>query len=81
MAVTRVTLHRAAFIALRKSPEVVGDLERRGRAIANNAGTGFEAETFTGRARGRVTVRAATFEAKRAEATSRALTAAIDAGR
>jgi hypothetical protein len=57
------------------------DLVRRGRAIADAAGDGFEVESFTGANRFRVIVFAATDEARRTEATERVLVRAMDAGR
>lgn len=77
----RVVLHNAAFDALRKSPEIMADLERRARQIAAQAGDGFEVEVDRGPRRGVARVVARSSEAKRAEATDAALTRAIDAGR
>lgn len=87
MADTRVVLNIEGFNALRRSPEVMADLERRARAIASaataNAGAGaeFEVETITSATRGRVRVATANRKAQRAEALDAALTRAIDAGR
>lgn len=67
--------------ALLKSPGVLADLERRGRAIAAAAGEGVEVESVIGPNRAHVTVRTATTEARISEATDRTLTRAIDAGR
>lgn len=77
----RVELHRQAVRQLLRSNTVLADLERRGRAIAAAAGPGHEVQPYVGRNRARVTVRTATDEARRAEATDRRLTAAINAGR
>jgi hypothetical protein len=66
---------------LLRSPEVRRDLERRARNIAAAAGPGFEADSEIGRNRARASVWTATFEAMAAEATDRALTRSIDAGR
>lgn len=57
------------------------DLERRARAIAANAGEGMEVDIEVGANRARASVRTTTIRAMRAEATQRALTRAIDAGR
>lgn len=76
-----VELNRAGVRDLLRSEEVRAELERRARAIASAAGEGFEVETFKGRNRYRVQVRTATELARRAEATDRTLTRALDAGR
>lgn len=60
---------------------VVPLLEEKGRSIANAAGPGHRVETTIGPRRARVAVITDTFEAMHAEATSRSLTRAIDAGR
>lgn len=79
---SRVVLHGNAFVALLQSPAMRADLKRRADRIAAAAGPGMVAEevrlTST---RARVSVKTETFDAKRAEATDRALTRAIDAGR
>jgi hypothetical protein len=77
----KVKLNRAGARALLKHPGVVADLANRGERIARAAGPGMESDTHIGRARARATVRTATNEARRAEASGRRLTAAIDAGR
>ena len=76
-----VRINQAAARELLQSAEVQAELERRGHAIADAAGEGFEVESFVGRRRARVTVRTATYAARKAEATTRALTNALDAGR
>lgn len=81
MANVKVVVNRQAVRELLKSPEIRADLERRGRRIASAAGAGHEVESFMGRNRVRVTVRTDTFEARYAEATTRDLSRAIDAGR
>lgn len=73
-------LNEAAVSELLKQT-IVPALESMGQSIAQAAGPGHEVETFIGRRRARVTVRTATHEARRAEATDRALTRAVDAGR
>lgn len=77
----RIELDRQAVRHLLRSDEILADLERRGRAIAGAAGPGHEVQPYVGRNRARVTVRTATDEARRAEATDRRLTAAITAAR
>lgn len=77
----RIELNHASIAKLLKSAEVQQDLRRRGEAIAHAAGDGVEVDATVGRTRARVTVRTATPDARRREATSRALTKAIDAGR
>lgn len=77
----RIKINRAGVVALLTSPEVTADLRRRGNAIAAAAGDGVEVQTTRNRDRAVVFVRTATFEAKKAEATDRSLTRAIDAGR
>lgn len=81
MAAARVKLDSKAVRDLLRSDEVKADLERRARAIAAAAGEGFEVDSDVGPARARASVRSATLEAHVAEATDRALTRAIDAGR
>lgn len=77
----RVKLNSRAVRDLLRSDAVRADLERRARAIAAAAGPGFEADSDVGPNRARVSVRTATTEAMQAEASGRALTRAIDAGR
>jgi hypothetical protein len=81
----RIRLNRAEVRRLLRSEGdyagVAADLEERAEAIAAAAGEGMEVETETGRNRVRVSVRTATPEAARAEAETRALTRALDAGR
>ena len=76
-----VRLNSAGVKALLRSPEVLADLEERARRIARAAGPGFESEGQIGQSRARAAVWTDTFEAMHAEATSRVLTRAIDAGR
>ncbi|MEV8028448.1 hypothetical protein [Cellulosimicrobium funkei] len=81
----RLELNPAGFEEILTGPEVRGDLERRGRAIARAAGRGFEASTvllnFGGSPRTGVVVRATTARARRAQARDRVLNRALDAGR
>lgn len=57
------------------------DLARRGQAIASAAGPGMETTNDVGANRARTNVWTATYEAIVNEATSKALTRALDAGR
>lgn len=79
----RLEMNSKGFQELLKSQAVQDDLARRANAIAAAAGEGMEARTRTGNLGDRVVaeVRTATYEARRAEATDKALTSAIDAGR
>lgn len=81
----RWKLHNAGFTALRNSPEVIADLEKRAERIASAAGDGMEtrpAETGRGRhGRARVAVVTATSDARRRQAKDSALTRSVDAGR
>lgn len=77
----RIVLNHAGVRELLRSPEVQRDLERRAQNIAAAAGEGMEVSTERGATRARATVITATFEARYREATDRALTRAIDAGR
>jgi hypothetical protein len=77
----KVKLNQAGVRKLLQSHEVQADLGRRARAIARSAGPGMEVDESVGANRARASVVTATFEARRAEATSRKLTRAIDAGR
>lgn len=81
MASTRVVMNRAAARQLLTSSAVRADLEQRARRIASAAGPGMEVDSQSGPNRARASVRTATFAAMHAEATSRALTRAISAGR
>ncbi len=79
---TRVKLNIAGFRALRNSPAVVAELERRAKAIAEAAGPGMETRPAeTGGNRARVAVVTSSFEAMLAEAHHRTLTRAVGAGR
>lgn len=81
MADVRVKLNSAGVRALLRSTEVRNDLGRRADKIAAAAGDGMEAEVSVGSNRARAAVYTATFDAMRAEAEGRALSAALDAGR
>jgi hypothetical protein len=77
----RVEVNDAGIRALLKSPEVQAMLKAKADRIAAAAGPGMEATSWTGRTRARASVITATAKARRAEATNRSLTRAIDAGR
>ncbi|SDP09256.1 hypothetical protein SAMN04515671_2919 [Nakamurella panacisegetis] len=81
MGRTRIVLNEKGFRELRRSPEVEADLVARGRRVAAAAGAGFEAQSWIGRNRNRVTVRTATPEARAADAREHKLLGALDAGR
>jgi len=79
-------LNTKGFVQLRNSPEVVAEITKRASAIATAAGEGFEVlppetNTTTPRGRARVAVYTRTFPARYAEATDRALTKALEAGK
>lgn len=79
-----IVLNRAGVGQLLKSPGVQADLLRRAEAIAAAAGANggeFVADSRIGATRARAIVFTADNAAERAEATDRALTHAIDAGR
>lgn len=77
----KIELNIAGFNAIRRSPEVRADLKRRANAIAAQAGEGFEVIETDNSSRSGAMVVAATREARMAEATDKALTKAIGAGR
>lgn len=81
MADVRIDLKPGALGELLKSEEVRADLDRRAQQIAAAAGPGHRVESEVGRNRARAAVITDTFEARFAEATSRNLSAAVDAGR
>lgn len=76
-----VKLNRAGIEELLRSSGVAGDLEARAERIAAAAGEGFDHEVEIGPSRARAAVWTATRAARRAEASDRALTSAVDAGR
>jgi hypothetical protein len=82
----RIELNHAGVTSLLKSPEVLADMKRRANAVAATAnasspGAIFTADSDLGRARARASVFTENTAAMHAEATDRALTRAIDAGR
>ena len=78
MAKSRIVLNRAGVKALLRMPVWV---EAPAEAIAAAAGPGHKVEVTVGPTRARAAVITDTIEAMHAEATERALTRAIDAGR
>lgn len=81
MAKFRVDVSDAGIQALLKSSEVQALLKEKADRIAAAAGPGMEASSWVGRTRARASVITASGKARRAEATDRALTKALDAGR
>jgi len=77
----RIDLNSAGIQELLKSSGVLADLRARAGRIAAAAGPGMEASARLGRSRARASVVTATRKAMKAEATNRALTKALDAGR
>ena len=77
----RVKLNSRTLDALLKDDAVQADLRSRAGRIAAAAGPGHEVSVVVGRTRARASVATATAESRRAEATDRTLTRAIDAGR
>ncbi|HNG25429.1 MAG TPA: hypothetical protein PLC03_15795 [Microthrixaceae bacterium] len=81
MTKVRVSLNKRAVRDLLNSPEIVADLERRAARIAAAAGPGMASDAQPGKVRAHGRVWTDTPEAMLAEASDRALTAAIQAGR
>jgi hypothetical protein len=81
VATVRFVMRRNAPREIRRSREVLRELERRARNIADAAGPGHEVDSEVNANRARASVRTTTIDAMIAEATSRNLTRAIDAGR
>jgi hypothetical protein len=77
----KLKLKRSAVRELLRSAEIQADIGARARRIAAAAGEGFEVDESVGRNRARASVRTVSHEGRYAEATQRALTRAIDAGR
>jgi tRNA A37 threonylcarbamoyltransferase TsaD len=74
-------LNTAAVGRLLKSEAVKRDLQARADRIAAAAGPGMDSTVVEGTNRARAFVTTGTFKARFAEATTRRLTRAIDAGR
>ncbi|MBW3663571.1 MAG: hypothetical protein KY469_10770 [Actinobacteria bacterium] len=81
MARVKIRLTRNGPRLLRQSAGVAADLAARAERIAAAAGPGMVVDTRIGKSRARASVIASTPQARRAEATGRALTRSIDAGR
>jgi hypothetical protein len=81
MADIDIELNDAGMRELLKDEGVRADLARRARNIAQSAGEGMESSATSGRNRALAMAWTETPEAMRAEATTRALTRAVDAGR
>lgn len=77
----RVDIDSAGIQALLKSSEVQRYLKAKADRIAAVAGPGMEASSRIGATRARASVITSTRAARKAEATNRSLTKAIDAGR
>lgn len=77
----RIKWKNKGFRQLRKSNEVLEELEKRAEKIADRAGPGVETSPFMGRNRARVSVITVTEEARRANAEQNTLLRAVDAGR
>lgn len=88
MARVTVKLNKAGFAALRNSPEVMADLNRRATRIANAAGEGFAARldqrgssSMSSRPRARASVGTTDAKSIRKNAKENTLMRALDAGR
>lgn len=77
----RVDISSAGIQEVLKSSPVRAFLLAKAERIAAAAGPGMLASSRVGRTRARASVITDTYKAKRAEATDRRLTRAIDAGR
>lgn len=78
---TKIRFNYDGFNAVRRSEGVKQDLQARAERIAAAAGPGFETRATINPGRAGVLVYAESYEAAVAEATDKALTRAIDAGR
>lgn len=82
-AKTKIAWNLAGFRALRTSPKMLQNLQRRAERIADKAGPGFMATpsgVTGGRGRGRAAVVAATRNANRKNAKDHTLMKNLDAG-
>lgn len=78
----RIEFHNQGFVDLLNSPGVLAKLDEIARSIAAAAGDGMTVDPAkAGKTRARAGVFTETTQAKLAEATDRALTMAIEAGR
>lgn len=76
-----IEINHEGIAALLREEGVRQDLDRRAKRIAAAAGPGMESSSVIGRRRALAMVWTETPSAMRAEATSRKLTRAVDAGR
>lgn len=81
MARPRVKMNPKGVRAILQSPKILSDLKSRAGRMAAVAGPGMEVDSEIGPNRARASVRTNTAAARRREATDRALTRSIDAGR
>lgn len=81
MAFVKVVRNESGIRALLKGPEVMADLEARGKRIADKAGPGHDVRASRGRRRGRVTIGTQTIAARLSQSKRATLSQAIDAGR
>lgn len=81
MAKVQIKLDSGGIREMLRSSAVQADLAGRARRIAEQAGPGMAVSSISGRRRALAMVWTDTPEAMEAEATQRALTRAIDAGR
>lgn len=77
----RIQMHSKAFRAFLRSQEVLDLVMGAGEKIAAAAGEGHEVTGRVGANRVHVSVRTATYAARKSEAEDKTLTSAIDAGR
>lgn len=76
-----INLNEREVGALLKSADVAAEVKRRADRIAAAAGPGMLASVIIGKNRAHGSVITATLQARRAQATRRALIRALDAGR
>jgi hypothetical protein len=77
---TKIKFRSAGFAKVMRSTGVRDDLVRRGEAIRDTAGDGFEVVLTRRSDRWAVSVRTSDYQSRLAEARDSALTAAIGAG-
>lgn len=81
MAAVVIKLKKAGMRELLRGAATLALMESHARPIAAAAGPGMVVESEVGPNRARAEVRTDTFEARHAEATTRNLSTAVDAGR
>ena len=82
MTQDRIEINESAFVELLKSGPVMAELMKRARRIASAAGPGkWDVTPSHTPTRARVSVGTGDYAARKAEATNRSLTKALDAGR